>query len=160
MLYHGSKHDIKSYLEPRQSYESEFRVYATDDIFYALIRCGNFDITKCLIREDYDDNLRSLAEVVPGAFKQVFDGPGYIYELDESDFTHNRYTEYISDKPVMYKNKIHIENVWKEILKHQGEYELVFYEDSDAYWEKVRGGRQGYLDRKSKIIEEILKRGK
>lgn len=157
MLYHGSKNLIENYLEPRVSYEMKPLVYATDDWCYALLRCGNFDITKFLIREDYDEatNKLSLAEIVPGAFKYLFDRTGYIYELDERYFVFNHDTEYISEDYVPISRCTVIDNVWNEIQKHLDRFELIFYENSDAYWKTVRGGREGYLDRKRKGLKEM-----
>lgn len=158
MLYHGSKTYIKGKLEPRKSYEMIDWVYATDDYFYALIRCGNFDITKFLIREDFNEETGklSMAEIVPGAFKYLFDRPGYIYCLDEKYFRHNRWTEYVSDTEVPIKKIIFIENVWNEIRKHPDKYDIYYYDDLE-YWKTVRGGKEGYLERKRKVIENIKK---
>ena len=155
MLYHGSKTLIEGYLEPHVCYELKNWVYATDDYLYALIRCGNFDVTKFLIREDYDDNKYSLAEIVPGAFKYVFDRPGYIYVVENTYFTYNHYTEYVSEKPVPIVRRININNVWNELQKHKDIIEFITYENSDEYWKNVKGGREGYLERKRKAISKM-----
>ena len=155
MLYHGSKTYIEDCLEPRVSFELEKWVYATDDYFYALLRCGNFDITKSLAREEHEWGRHSLCEVVPGAFEELFDRPGYIYEVDESLFTKLRDGEYVADKEVPIVRCIHIENIWKELQRYPDVYELISYEDSEPYWEKVRGGKEGYLERRRNSVNKI-----
>lgn len=155
ILYHGTTHNIEGELEPRVTYELKPLVFATNDYYYALIRAGKFDIHKPLIREDYDDGFRSLAEVVPGAFKEVFDRPGYIYEVDNSKFKYNVGTEFISNDKAKITKTHAIDNVWNEIQKNKDKYELVTYENPGDYWDKVRGGREGYLERKMESVKRV-----
>ena len=55
MLWHGSNKYIKVQLIPHKSFHYEPLVYATADLYYALVRDGKFDINKFLLKEDYDD---------------------------------------------------------------------------------------------------------
>lgn len=135
-------------------------VYATKDYYYALIRAGDFDITKFLIREEYSekDNIRQLAEIEPGAFKKVFDRPGHIYIVDESTFIYNKGSEeYISRDKVKIKAHMYIDNIWNEINKHLDKYELITYDNTEEYWKNVRGGKEGYLKRKQEYVNKVLK---
>lgn len=159
MLYHGSKYFIEGELEPRLSFACKKLVYATDNYFYALVRAGNFDMDKFLIREDYNgtDKPYQLVEVVPGAFEEVFNCKGYIYEVDERSFISScDVNEFVSEDYVKIENVITIENVYEEILKHAEHYELVSYDDSERIWKTVRGGKEGYLQRRKKRVERIL----
>lgn len=158
MLYHGSKHLIKNELEPRLSFACKKLVYATNDYFYALVRAGNFDMSKFLIREDYNgtDKPYQLVEVVPGAFDEVFNHRGYIYEIDEQSFvSSDDINEFVSDISVSIKNTIVIENVYEELLKNAEHYELISYGDAEKVWKTVRGGKEGYLERRRKRLLKI-----
>lgn len=159
MLYHGSKYFIKKELEPRVSFAYKKLVYATDNYFYALVRAGNFDITKALIREDYNgaDKPYQLVEVVPGAFEEVFNCRGYIYEVDDRSFvSSNDINEFVSEVNVKIEKCTVIENVYEEILKNAEHYELISYDDSEEFWKTVRGGKEGYLERKKKRVQKIM----
>jgi hypothetical protein len=162
MLYHGSKYFIEGELEPRISFACKRLVYATDNYFYALVRAGNFDVTKSLIREDYKgaDKPYQLVEVVPGAFEEVFNCKGYIYEVDDRLFvSSNDINEFVSKSNVKIENCIVIENVYEEILKNVEHYELISYDDAEEFWKTVRGGREGYLDRRAKRLQKMKEAG-
>ena len=162
MLYHGSKYFIEDELEPRLSFACKKLVYATDNYFYALVRAGNFDMTKSLIREDYNgvNKPYQLVEVVPGAFGEVFNCKGYIYEVDDRTFVNSiDINEFVSESNVKIKKRIVIENVYEEILKNIEHYELIFYENSEEFWKTVRGGREGYLDRRAKRLQKMKEAG-
>lgn len=162
MLYHGSKYLIEDELEPRLSFACKKFVYATDNYFYALVRAGNFDMTKFLIREDYNgtDTPYQLVEIVPGAFEEVFNCRGYIYEVDDRLFVSSGdINEFVSEVNVKIEKCIVIENVYEEILKNAEHYELVSYEDSEEIWKTVRGGKEGYLERKRQRIQRMKEAG-
>lgn len=162
MLYHGSKYFIKNELEPRLSFDCKKLVYATDDYFYALVRAGNFDMTKALIREDYNGPERpyQLVEIVPGAFEEVFNCKGYIYEVDSKSFVNSCYAnEFVSENNVKINNVTVIENVYEELLLHRNRYELISYYNSDKVWKTVRGGKEGYLERRAKRIRKVKEAG-
>lgn len=162
MLYHGSKYFIEGELEPRISFACQKLVYATDNYFYALVRAGNFDMTKSLIREDYKgtDKPYQLVEIVPGAFEEVFNRKGYIYEVDDRSFIGSPdVNEFVSENNVKIENCIVIENVYEEILKNIEHYELISYDNSEEFWKTVRGGKEGYLDRRSKRLQKMKEAG-
>lgn len=162
MLYHGSKYFIEGELEPRISFACKRLVYATDNYFYALVRSGNFDVTKSLIREDYNgaDKPYQLVEVVPGAFEEVFNCKGYIYEVDGRSFVSSGdINEFVSESNVTIESCTVIENVYEEILKNAEHYELISYDDAEEFWKTVRGGREGYLDRRAKRLKKMKEAG-
>lgn len=162
MLYHGSKYFIEEELEPRVSFAYKKLVYATDNYFYALVRAGSFDVTKSLIREDYNgaDRPYQLVEVVPGAFEEVFNCRGYIYEVDDRSFVASGdVNEFVSEVNVKIEKCIVVENVYEEMMKYAEHYELVSYEDSEEIWKKVRGGKKGYLERRAKRLQKMKEAG-
>lgn len=157
MLYHGSNYFIENELEPRLSFDYKKLVYATDDYFYALVRAGKFNMEKFTCKEDYEgkDKPFRLIELVPGAFKEVFDVEGYIYEVDDDLFKPNGPLEYVAEQRVDIRKVIKIDNVWNEILKHVAHYKLIFYGEDEEYWKTVRGGKEGYLERRTKRIQKM-----
>ena len=157
MLYHGSNCLITNGLEPRVSFDYKKLVYATDDYFYALVRAGKFNMEKFTCKEDYEgkDKPFRLIELMPGTFKEVFDVEGYIYEVDDDSFKSNGPLEYVSEQRVDICKVIKIDNVWDEILKHAEHYELIFYGEDEEYWKTVRGGKEGYLERRAKRIQKM-----
>ena len=157
MLYHGSNYLIKNELEPRVSFDYKKFVYATEDYFYALVRAGKFNTEKFTCKEDYEgaDKPFRLIELMPGAFKEVFDVEGYIYEVDDSLFKPNGPLEYVAEERVNILKVIKIDNVWNKILEHVEHYELIFYGEDEQYWKTVRGGREGYLERRKNRIQRM-----
>lgn len=157
LLYHGSKTEIQNELIPYISLEQEPLVYATDDYSYALIRSGKFDYSKFALREEHmEDGTHSLAELYPGAFKEVFDRVGYVYEVDNSKFQYNYGSEYISRDNAKINKTNKIDNVWTEIQKDP-KISLHYYDNSEEYWANVRGGREGYLERKQASVDAMKK---
>ena len=156
-MYHGSNFLITEKLSPKISFDYKPLVYATDDYFYALVRAGSFYSDKFLLKEDYNgkDTFFRLIELVPDAFKECFNTSGYIYEVNTSSFIQNATLEYVSEKPVEIISCTKIDNVWSEILKHKDHYELIFHADSEPYWKTVRGGKEGYLERRRKRLEKL-----
>ena len=154
MLYHGSNYLIENELEPRVSFDYRKLVYATEDYFYALVRAGKFNMERFLLKEDYEgkDKRFRLIEIVPGAFKETFDVEGYVYEVDDELFKPNGPLGYIAEQPVKICKAVKIHNVWEEILSNIEHYELIFYDEAEEYWKTVRGGKDGYLDRRAKRI--------
>jgi hypothetical protein len=157
MLYHGSNNFIQNELEPRLSFDYKKFVYATEDYFYALVRAGKFNPEKLTCKEDYEgkDKPFRLIELMPGAFKEVFDVEGYIYEVDDELFKPNGSLEYVADQNVEINKVIKIHNVWKEILENAEHYELIFYGEDEEYWKTVRGGKEGYLERRLNRIKKM-----
>lgn len=158
-LYHGSKTKIETCLKPSISYELKNWVYATDDYYYALVRSGAFDLTKFMVREEYEGPNKpyELCELYSGAFEELFDRPGYIYIVSPDLFEYRHGTEWVSDKYIRIDDTIYIPNVWEELNKNIGHYKLIRNEDSEEYWKNVRGGREGYLKRKKEALSNILR---
>lgn len=159
-LYHGSNKYIENQLTPHKSFHYEPLVYATSDYYYALVRAGRFDVNKLTFKEDYDGVTYTLVELVPNAFEEVFDTDGYIYEVDNKSLYHTdnlMVNEYISHQPCLIIKTIHIENVGQEIKMRFPHINIIKYEESDDYWKTVRGGKEGYLQRRKERVEKLNK---
>lgn len=155
-LYHGTQVSGITELKPSISLEFESFVYATDDIAYALVRAGK---QLDQIREEYSgkDQPFEIAECYPEAFKHQFDCEGYIYVFDSKDFELNTETgEYRSRKPVKPIDCWRISNIWEAMmLQRPWRFRFVYDGDKD-YWVKVRGGREGFLERKLRNKQKML----
>ena len=161
-MYHGSKTFIEGYLEPRISFACEPLVYATDDYYYALVRCGDFDMSEFLAREDYrgKDEPYQLIELEPNAFEKLFKRPGYIYKLKDSLFEPSSdVSEFVSRTKVPIIETIYIDDIWSEMQKHANKYELIRFEESGPYWRNVSGGYEGYIRRKQERLHQVIAAG-
>lgn len=159
-LYHGSNKYIENELIPHKSFHYEPLVYATTDYYYALVRAGKFDVNKLTFKEDYDGVTSTLVELVPNAFEEVFNTDGYIYEVYDSLFVHTddlMQNEYICKENCAIIKRIHIENVGQEINMRFPHINIIKYEEADEYWKTVRGGREGYLQRRKERVEKLCK---
>lgn len=160
-LYHGSNKYIENELTPHKSFHYKPLVYATTDYYYALVRAGKFDVNKLTFKEDYDGVTFTLIELVPNAFEEVFNTNGYVYEVDDSLFYSQdglMPNEYISHDNCRIIKTIRIRNVGEEIEQMAYPYiQIIKYEESDDYWKTVRGGREGYLQRRKERVEKLCK---
>lgn len=161
MLYHGSNHYIESFIEPRMSFDYTPLVYATENPFYALVRAGRFNPNEFLIKEDFTGSHFTLIELEDGAIEKVLDTDGYIYEVDKRQFTKNHEglpNEYISTKNCIIKNRVYIKNILRTIeliSKIYGFFTIIRNQDSEEYWKTVRGGKEGYLQRRKERLEKL-----
>lgn len=159
-LFHGTQVSGIDFLKPMISLEYVPMVYATDNYAYALVRAGK-QLDR--IREEYYGLGKpfEIAECYPNAFKDQFDCCGYVYVLNSEDFDYNpETTEWRSSKLVKPVRVMHINNIWDEMQKYKNDYEFI-YDGNEEYWSKVRGGKDGYLDRKRKAKQKMLElRGK
>ena len=157
-LYHGSNKLIFGNLRPAVSFHYVPYVYATSDIYYALIRCGRFDVNKLLLKEDYDGRKITLVELTEGAFERVFDCEGYIYVVDAATFWCSPEmipNEYVSDRACGFLERVRIPNVKDEILSRPERYSIIRYGEDADYWKGVRGGKEGYLRRRLQRAAKI-----
>lgn len=158
MLYHGSKIEGLSVLKPNISFECEKLVYATNEFEYALIRSGNFDISNFMIREEHyeGDNYHELCELKPGAFKELFDRKGYIYIVKDKYFEQFREAEFISKTKVPIWNCLVIENILDGLVDNTN-VDLIWYgtEKWEKYWKNVKGGLNGYIQRKEESLRKV-----
>ena len=157
-LYHGSNRYIENELTPHKSFHYEPLVYATSDYYYALVRAGKFDVNKLTFKEDYDGVTYTLIELAPNAFEEVFGTDGYIYEVDDRTFMYISDlmpNEYISHDNCAIIKTIHIENVGQEIKMRFPHINIIKYEESDDYWKSVRGGKDGYLQRRKERVGKL-----
>jgi len=159
-LYHGSNTYIENELIPHKSFHYKPLVYATSDYYYALVRAGRFDVNKLTFKEDYDGVTFTLIELIPNAFDEVFNTDGYIYEVDDNLFYSQDGllpNEYICHDNSIIIKTIHIENVGQEIKMRFPHINIIKYEEADDYWKTVRGGREGYLQRRKERVEKLCK---
>lgn len=157
-LYHGSNKYIENELIPHKSFHYEPLVYATSDYYYALVRAGKFDVNKLFFKEVYDGYTSTLIELIPNAFEEVFNTDGYIYEVDSKTLYHtDKYmdNEYVSQQSCKIIKTTYIENVGKEIKTRFPHINIIKYEESDDYWKTVRGGKDGYLQRRRERVERL-----
>ena len=160
MLWHGSSAYIEGQLVPHKSFHYEPYVYATSDPYYALVRAGKFDVDKFLLKEDYDGNTYTLIELEEGAIEKVFDTDGYVYVVDEQMFSHSDHcmpNEFISTESCNIIDTLHIENILDNMKFHHYCYKFIRYgsEEEKEYWKTVRGGKEGYLQRRKERIEKL-----
>lgn len=133
-------------------------MYATCDIFYALVRAGNFDINNFLLKEDYDGRNFTLVELKGGALEKAFDTDGYIYYLDGKQFRWNKDgvpNEYISTEECDILDVQHVNNILEDILWAKSRFNIIRNAESDEYWKTVRGGKEGYLQRRKERVEKL-----
>lgn len=159
-LYHGSNKHIENELIPHKSFHYEPLVYATSDYYYALVRAGKFDVNKLFFKEDYDGYTSTLVELIPNAFEEVFNTDGYIYEVDNRTFVYISDlmpNEYISHDNCTIIKTTHILNIGEEIKMRFPHIQIIKFEESDEYWKTVRGGKDGYLQRRRERVEKLCK---
>ena len=160
MLWHGSNKYIEGQLIPHKSFHYKPYVYATSDPYYALVRAGKFDVNELLFKEDYDGNTYTLIELSKGAIEKVFDTDGYVYVINEETFSHTDNcmpNEFISTESCDIVDTLHIENILDNIKFHNYYYKLIRYgsDEEKEYWKTVRGGKEGYLQRRKERIKQI-----
>lgn len=161
MLYHGSNILITDKLMPRTSFDYTPFVYATSDWHYALVRCGRFDVHKMNFKEDYDGGSYTLIELSSGAAERVLDTDGYIYTVDPSSFVlHQDYilNEFVSVEPCNILSTERIPNVLSAVLSDPF-CKIIRYgtDEEHEYWKTVRGGREGYLERREARLNQFVR---
>ena len=162
MLWHGSNKYIKGQLIPHKSFHYEPLVYATADLYYALVRAGKFDINKFLLKEDYNGDSYTLIELKENAIEEVLDTDGYIYAVNKNAFTHTKdcmLNEFISTKPCDIVDTFYIDNVFDSMnnIYYNDFYKFIRYgsKEEKEYWETINGGKEGYLQRRKERIERL-----
>lgn len=160
MLWHGSNTYIEGQLVPHKSFHYEPYVYATSDQCYALIRAGKFDVNNLTLKEDYDGFAYTLIELKENAIEEVFDTDGYMYAVDEESFYRTEDcmpNEFISKEPCNIKYTLHIRNILDDIKHYYPYIKIIRYgsKEEKEYWKTVRGGREGYLQRRKERVEKL-----
>ncbi len=162
MLYHGSNTYIERKLIPHKSFHYEPLVYATADLYYALVRAGKFDVNEVLLKEDYDGYTYTLIELVEGAIEKVFNTNGYIYVVNRKAFSHTKdcmLNEFISTEPCDIVDTFYIDNVLDAMnnIYDNNFYKFIRYgsDEEKEYWKTVRGGKDGYLQRRAERIRHL-----
>jgi hypothetical protein len=161
-LYHGSNKCIEGDIIPHKSFHYEPLVYATSDLRYALVRAGKFDVNQFLLKEDYDGLTFTFIELKENAIEEAFDTDGYIYILDGRDFFTTvdcMANEFITEKSCGIFRTWYIDNVLNRMkeLNQGGYYKFIRYgsEEEQEYWNGVRGGKEGYLQRRQERINKL-----
>lgn len=164
MLYHGSNNFITDCIEPRVSFDYKPLVYATDDLAYAIVRSGAFNILDddIVIKEDYDGEKLTLVELKDGSFNKVFNTFGYVYVINEEYFNKSdNGLEYVSENKVPYVYVIKIDNVLSTISSiTNSKVGLVWHKDNDMYFNKTGIDKNEYLTRRKqrrKILAKAYK---
>lgn len=109
-----------------------------------------------LIKEDYTNDLFTLVELEENAFDKTFDTEGYIY-ITYGDFVHIdglMDNEYVSETACFIQDVLYVSNVKQAILNNIHHYRIIKHDDTE-YWKTVRGGKEGYLQRRKERIEKI-----
>lgn len=160
-LWHGSNQYIEGQLIPHKSFHYEPYVYATADIYYALVRAGKFNINEPLLKEEYDGNAYTLIELSENAIENIFNTEGYIYVVDKEKFTHTKdcmCNEFISTEPCNIIDTLHIGNILDTMKYYNNFYKFIRYgsDEEKEYWNTVRGGKEGYLQRRKERIQKLI----
>lgn len=113
-----------------------------------------------LLKEDYDGNTYVLIELSEGAVEKVFDTDGYIYTVNKDAFLHTKdcmLNEFISTEPCNIISTLHIENILDQMKHYAGFYKFIRYgsDEEKEYWKTVRGGRDGYLQRRQERLKRL-----
>lgn len=161
MLYHGSNTYINDQLIPHKSFHYKPYVYATSDIYYAIVRAGKFDVGNTLFKEDYDGTSYTLIELKKGALEEAFDTDGFVYAVNESTLSHTDAcmpNEFISSEPCDIIDVLYLNNILEVICSNKDYYKIIRYgsKEEKEYWETVNGGREGYLKRREERIKKLL----
>lgn len=161
VLWHGSNQYIEGQLIPHKSFHYEPYVYATADIYYALVRAGKFNVNEPLLKEDYDGNTYTLIELSENAIENIFNTDGYIYVVDKEKFTHTKdcmCNEFISTEPCDIIDTLHIGNILDKMKHYNNFYKFIRYgsDKEKEYWKTVRGGKDGYLQRRKERIQKLM----
>ena len=76
--------------------------------------------------------------------------------MNSEDFDYNPLTtEWTSDEAVKPIGCVHIDNLWHDMTKILDRYRLIF-DGNEEYWTTIRGGREGYLQRKLANKQKML----
>lgn len=144
-LYHATHIPNLEVLEPNVSTHGESYVYVTKDLTVALFFGSNKSMGDldgpygggCDGRKPY------FYEAYPGFFKRRFNVPGYVYEVDPTDFVEGKTSykaELVSEKPVKILKCTKVDNLYETLLNlsKEGKLDLRFYEkDNPKYVEVI-----------------------
>lgn len=120
LVYHGSKEQGLTRLEPRESTHGIY-VYATPEKVLALHfsgRCGD-DLTYDIGHFDTDENGPwELVENIPGAFEKMYSNSSSIYSFSGETFRdiHTGFEEVVSEVGVDVVHEEYCENVYEGLL--------------------------------------------
>jgi superfamily II DNA or RNA helicase len=138
-VFHGSSLKLQT-LQPRHEHGLAgigSVVFASPSRDFALAYAGNRwtneDIRQGVVDGKRGDVMR-LEEMRPGAFKDAFDTPGYLYRISDRGFTavsKDGTPEVVSSKAVKPTQATHLRNVLKE-LKRSEDIELRSFREKTA----------------------------
>jgi hypothetical protein len=121
IVYHGSNNGNITELKPNVSTHRRNCIYASPSPLVALLFSsrgnGDLDTMICKINDEL-----TLVERRPGVLNNLYNKPGYLYELDATTFNHYDYlwsSEVISFEPVKVNKKIVIDNILDNIINEE-----------------------------------------
>lgn len=167
IVYHGSSiGDIKELVANYSTHQKKC-IYATDNIGVAMLFTarGNKDLDTVKL---YDNEIPIIVERRPGIFNELYNRPGYIYELDGSTFNHHDYLwepEVISfEESIKPLNVIYYENIMDAMYEEEKNNRMIIYkypnrptniplDNSDLIDEYISFEKQGIKGAIDKLIE-------
>lgn len=129
ILYHGSQNKY-SVLKPKSKNNGRNVLFASPQYEFALAYSGkqwnDLDINQSVV-----NNKLVLVEIYPGAFENIFQTSGYIYEVPDDTFQKVSSSEYISEVDVVPIKTRRVQNVLNELEKSN--VQLYYYPDLPPY---------------------------
>lgn len=129
ILYHGSQNKY-SVLKPKSKNNGRNVLFASPRYEFALAYAGkqwnDLDINQSVV-----NNKLVLVEIYPGAFENIFQTSGYIYEVPDDTFQKVSSSEYISEVDVVPIKTRRVQNVLNELEKSS--VQLYYYPDLPPY---------------------------
>ena len=158
-LYHGSlnKHSI---LKPKSKIDGKNLLFASPRYEFALAYAGrqwnDLDINQSVVNDQL-----ILVEIYPGAFENIFQTSGYIYEVPDDTFQKVSSNEYISEVDVVPTKTRRVQNVLVELEKSN--VQLYYYPDLPPYmpsrYEYVKARCDQYGIDFKKIQNDLYRKG-
>lgn len=158
-LYHGSlnKHSI---LKPKSKIDGKNLLFASPRYEFALAYAGrqwnDLDINQSVVNDQL-----ILVEIYPGAFENIFQTSGYIYEVPDDTFQRVSSSEYISEVDVVPTKTRRVQNVLVELEKSN--VQLYYYPNLPPYmpsrYEYVKARCDQYGIDFKKIQNDLYRKG-
>ena len=159
ILYHGSQNKY-SVLKPKSKNNGRNVLFASPQYEFALAYAGkqwnDLDINQSVV-----NNKLVLVEIYPGAFENIFQTSGYIYEVPDDTFQKVSSSEYISEVDVVPTKTRRVQNVLVELEKSN--VQLYYYPDLPPYmpsrYEYVKARCDQYGIDFKKIQNDLYRKG-
>lgn len=159
ILYHGSQNKY-SVLKPKSKNDGRNVLFASPRYEFSLAYAGkqwnDLDINQSVV-----NNKLVLVEIYPGAFENIFQTSGYIYEVPDDTFQKVSSSEYISEVDVVPIKTRRVQNVLNELEKSS--VQLYYYPDLPPYmpsrYEYVKARCDQYGIDFKKIQNDLYRKG-